>query len=335
MSATDTARQAWRRLYWGGRDLADVVRWRFPRWVLYYGGEGYGDDLLLGTVLYELHRRGERRLAVLSRLGELFEGAPHIDRCLHEQWRALDSVPRFGGRVLRPTYTRPTSDPDIDAPAAQHIIAAMCAETGMRGSVRLRPYFYLRPEERKAGALLPRQAVIQCPGAHGWTRNKDWPAERYQAVVDALRDRFDFVQLGSSREHPLSGVRDLRGRTTLRESAAILANSAFCLTYVGFIMHLARAVECRSVVIYGGREHPDQSGYIANENLYTPEPCAPCWRKNTCPHDRVCLTKIDAAAVIAAVDRLLARPRDLEVAEADVQPWPPVAVPGASTAAHG
>ena len=294
-------------LYWSQRDLRDQIRWRFPRWVVYYGGEGFGDDLLLGTVLFELHRRGERRLAVISRLDELFEGAPYVDRCLHEEWRALKSVPRYGGRVLRPSYTESTADPDIDRPAPQHIIAAMCASTGMTGSVALRTYLYLRHEETARGRLFPRQAVIQCPGEHFWTRNKDWPAAKYQAVVDALRHRFDFVQLGSAREHSLSGVQDLRGRTTLRESAAILANSAFCVTYVGFMMHLARAVECRSVVIYGGREHPAQSGYLCNENLYSAEPCAPCWRRNTCPYDRVCLARIGPSDVVAAVDRLISR----------------------------
>lgn len=324
VSARAYGRERWRQLYWVCRDFSDQVRWGFPRWVLYYGGEGFGDDLLLGTVLFELHRRGERRLAVISRLDELFVGASHVDRCLHEGWRALHSVPRYGGRVLKPTYLRPTEDPDRDIPATQHIIAAMCAETGMTGSVALRTYLSLKSDERAKGRLLPRQAVIQCPGIHGWTRNKDWPAERYQAVVDALRGKVDFVQLGSAREHGLASVHDLRGKTTLRESAAILANSSLCITYVGFLMHLARAVECRSVVLYGGREQPEQSGYIANENLYTAEPCAPCWRKNTCPHDRVCLTKIEPSHVIGAVERILARQGDtLETAHVEIQPWPP------------
>jgi ADP-heptose:LPS heptosyltransferase len=78
----------------------------------------------------------------------------------------------------------------------------------------------------------------------------------------------------------------------------------------GLPMHMARAVDCPSVIVYGGRLRPDQIGYICNENLYTPVACAPCWLDWQCDFGRICLEMITARDVIAAAERLLARPRD-------------------------
>jgi uncharacterized Fe-S cluster-containing radical SAM superfamily protein len=66
-------------------------------------------------------------------------------------------------------------------------------------------------------------------------------------------------------------------------------------------------VECRSVIVYGGREAPWQSGYVANENLFAAVDCAPCWQWNRCDHQRRCLTAITPEEVAAAVDRQLER----------------------------
>src|SRR5262249_32322904 len=128
-----------------------------------------------------------------------------------------------------------------------------------------------------------------------------------QEVVARLAGRFEIVQLGSPREPLLAGARDLRGRTTIRESAAILAQSRFHLGYAGFLMHLARAVDCRSVIVYGGRERPDQSGYIANEHIFTPLPCSPCWKRYDCDFQHRCMTQISVDDVMAAVDRIMSR----------------------------
>ena len=91
---------------------------------------------------------------------------------------------------------------------------------------------------------------------------------------------------------------------------------------VGFLMHLARAVDCPAVIVYGGREHPDQSGYGANRNLFSRVPCAPCWRWNSCDYNRRCMDEITAKQVATATCALLAsppeRPLPVETAIIDV-----------------
>lgn len=306
-------RSAWRRLYWLPRDHLALRRAGWPDWVVYFGGSGFGDDLLLTAVLHELRRRHSGHLAVISRLTEIFAHSPDVDVVLDQDWAVLSAQLRRGRPGVHPQYYRGTGEPDIDLAPPGHLIAEMCRQSGLTGAVGLRPRLYLQPAElarghRTAGAL--PQVAIQCMSTTSVNAapNKVWPTARYQAVVDANRHRFAFVQLGSAQDPPLTGALDLRGQTTIRESAAILASSAATVCYVGFLMHLARAVERRAVVIFGGREHPAVSGYPCNENLFTSLPCSPCWRRRTCVADHACLTAVTADDVTAALDRLLARP---------------------------
>jgi ADP-heptose:LPS heptosyltransferase len=99
-------------------------------------------------------------------------------------------------------------------------------------------------------------------------------------------------------------VRDLRGRTAIRQTARLLADASFHVGPEGFLMHLARAVDTRSVIIYGGRILPSEIGYPCNENLSVTPPCSPCWRSNRCDYDRVCLEQITVDMALAAIGRL-------------------------------
>ena len=138
-------------------------------------------------------------------------------------------------------------------------------------------------------------------------RNKEWYPQRFQEVCAGLTREFTVIQLGSELDPKLDGVMDLRGKTSLRQSAAILANARVFVGLVGFLMHLARAVDCRSVIVYGGRETPLQTGYTANQNLPSPVECSPCWLRNTCAYDRKCMDMITVPQVIAAARDQIAR----------------------------
>jgi ADP-heptose:LPS heptosyltransferase len=96
-------------------------------------------------------------------------------------------------------------------------------------------------------------------------RNKCWFQDRFQQVVQKNRRSWPdgtVLQIGTKQDLPLQGVYDLRGKTSLRQAAAILTQCECFIGTSGLLSHLARAVDCRSIVIYGGREHSWQSGYI-------------------------------------------------------------------------
>jgi ADP-heptose:LPS heptosyltransferase len=176
----------------------------------------------------------------------------------------------------------------------------------------LRPYLNLTSKEKSEGAWAKDRIVIQSSGMAGRfpMRNKQWFPERFQAVVDQLRNDFEFVQLGSTSDPALENVTDLRGKTTIRQTAGILHNARLYIGIAGFPMHLARAVECPGVIVYGGREAPWQTGYSCNINLYTALSCSPCWRWNTCDIGHKCMTDISADHVVQAAKELVERPRN-------------------------
>src|ERR1019366_1110157 len=151
----------YRWAYWWPRDLYRYLRYGRPQYLIYFGGAGFGDDLLLGTVLHELRTRGVRRLAVVSRLEGLFTHSPFVDAFVKEDWRTLAAVQRFGGTVVKPVYYTREAPPDYDVPATAHIITTMCRTAGIRGRVALRTYFSLTPAERDRGKLIENQVVIQ------------------------------------------------------------------------------------------------------------------------------------------------------------------------------
>ena len=280
------------------------ARLGFPRHY-FQGAGGIGDDMMGTTVFRELKKRGGGRIAVSTQHPGLFQNNSDVDHLL---WHPRPRVNRWLGEGL--PYVRlgyAAYDPvrDADLPPTEHILTAMCRLAGLTGSVALRPYLHLTPQELAAGQRAERQVVIQSTGlsaAHAM-RNKEWYPPRFQEVAAGLGREFTVIQLGSANDPMLAGAMDLRGRTTVRESAAILAQALVFIGLVGFPMHLARAVDCRSVILYGGRERPDQTGYVANENLYSPVTCAPCWLRNACEYERRCMDQITVEQVVAAARR--------------------------------
>lgn len=283
-------------------------------------GAGIGDDLLCSAILRELRLRGRDGVWIRSRNASLHRGNGDVSVIVPPLERYERLMARLGVEVVTPWYTgyNPAFDRDEPMPQ-QHIISIMCQKAGITGSVSLRPYLSLTESERAGRRVERPQVAIQSSGldAKYAMITKNWFPDRYQAVVDALSGDVEFVQLGSRSDPELRGALDMRGMTSLRESGAILARSHLFIGQVGLLMHLARAVDCRSVIVYGGRERPEQTGYVCNENLHTPIACSPCWRLNSCPYDVECLREVAAADVIAAARRQLTRvgtPLDCEVA---------------------
>jgi hypothetical protein len=193
---------------------------------------------------------------------------------------------------------------------------------GISGEVTLRPYMTLTPAEKTAGQLAARQITIQSSilSATMPIRNKEWKPERFQQVVNSLRHAYTFVQVGSKNDPQMEGVIDMRGKTTVRETAAIMSQSLVFVGLVGFLMHLARSVDCRSVIVFGGREAPWQSGYSCNENIFTPLACSPCWLWSKCDHGHKCMNDIDAGRVTRAVQSQIDAAGEPLAVDVDVLP---------------
>ena len=306
---------------------AYLLQRRLPPPFYYYFG-GIGDELLMSAVFREQVKRGHPPMLVMTAHAALFQNNPDVRATMPVEIRLPELMKRLGRPVFHPYYGL-DYDPVLDKhPAPPYpIIARMCEVCGITGDIAVRPYLTLNEDERAGGQIAPRQVAIMSSGlsAKPPFLNKQWYPERFAQVVRACRDQYNFVQLGDASDPLLDGALDLRGQTTLREAAAILSQSRAFVGQIGFLMHLARAVECPSVIVYGGREHPAQSGYPCNENLYSPVPCAPCWQQNRCDFGRKCLSQIHADHVVAALHRLIARaPAPLET---EIYTLPPPSAP--------
>jgi hypothetical protein len=293
-----------------------ATRSQRPRVLLYFGLSP-GDDLLCTAVLREFRNRGKASLLMISNHKELFVGnadATYVQPVggrystvpIYQQFARI-----WGGDFKKAVYA-PFDGKDQSEPPSRHIVGDMCASAGIKGPISLRPYLTLTEDEKARAVWANDQIIIQSSGmgARQPMQNKQWYEERFQGVVDKLHDEFQFIQVGAVADPAIRHAKDLRGTTSIRESAAILHHARLYVGTIGFLMHLARAVECPSVIVYGGREAPWQSGYICNINLYSAVPCAPCWRWNSCDFDRRCMREIVVEDVVLAIRQMLEKPRN-------------------------
>jgi hypothetical protein len=302
----------------------ELTRRGRPRNLVHFYGDTPGDDLMCTVVLHEMRKRGWPGVWMMTRFPSLFERNPDVDVVVPFDKRYERMVSWMGGNDWYAHYGGHDHVEDRSPMPPRHIIALMCQACGISGPVTLRPYLFLSDEERAAGRLAPRQIALHSSGMSAFSamKNKEWLPDRLQAVVHALRPDYTLVQLGSPTDPPLDGCLDLRGKTSMRESAAIIASSTLFLGQVGFLMHLTRAVDRPAVIIYGGREMPWQSGYSCNTNLYTELYCSPCWRWNAChnPVERACMRRIGVDEVVAAVHERAARADEPLVEDSDDVP---------------
>jgi heptosyltransferase-2 len=160
---------------------------------------------------------------------------------------------------------------------------------------------------REQGARLERPLVALCPGSTN-SRAKRWPAERFAALADMLTERIGagIVLVGAGEELDISEevarrmrVRPavLTGRTDLSRTAAVLSAADLLITNDTGPAHIAAAVGCPVVVIFGPTNPATTRPFSTlAEVVRRPPDCAPCMLRD-CPIDHRCMTAITAEEV--------------------------------------
>lgn len=246
---------------------------------------------------------------MLSHYKELFEGNPFSLKIVEDDWKTLKLLEKINCPSTLLYYGKWIGDSDKISPPTRHILEEMFLKASISGDVSLRPYWYAKTNRNDLPLKLSKSYVcVQCttPNSSTPMQNKCWSTNRMEKVIKELRKNYEVVQLGAYNEPLLQNVRDGRS-LTIKESANLLAHAHFFVGQVGFLMHLARAVNTRSVIIYGGREKAWQSGYPCNENIETHPECSPCWQNNGCDFNRKCLSDISAEMALNAVEKLIGR----------------------------
>jgi heptosyltransferase-2 len=177
---------------------------------------------------------------------------------------------------------------------------------------------------REHGWRPERPLVALCPGSTN-SRAKRWPAERFAALADMLKEKAgaDIVLIGAYEELDISEevARSMRnrpsvltGQTDLSQTAAVLGAADLLITNDTGPAHVAAAVGCPVVVIFGPT-NPETTRPFSTlaEVVRRPPVCAPCMLRD-CPIDHRCMTAITPEEVFQRAAHTLETRRKAVVA---------------------
>jgi hypothetical protein len=267
--------------------------------------------LLTAAELY--YRKTGEKLTLMTKYAEFFQyadfcyvllgehGYPlYLERLESRRRPKIDEIITVGKFALTTKFAVPglgwhtnaAGNESCGAPVGKHYLTVMYASLGLTGDIEIAPRLELTVAEKQFGRLSAKKQIALMNG--GKMKYKSLPTPVMQTIVNQLREKYDFVQIGARRDEPLTGVKNMQGQLTLRQTAAVLANSDLFVGAIGGLMHLARAVECPAVIAYAG-EPPELCYYAGNAYVFP---------------DGDLLSRLDPQAMITAIERRLTEPRE-------------------------
>ncbi len=151
--------------------------------------------------------------------------------------------------------------------------------------------------------------IVVSRRASRWTPNKDWPMERWNDLIMRLSRRYRVIEVGGAADMPSpvpgGAYIDLRDKTDVEELVAVVSAADLFLGPVSGPVHIAAAARVASVIIVGGYESTACTAYPGHAQLAETPRCSPCWLREPCPHDLLCLKSISVDDVEAEVERSL------------------------------
>jgi len=285
------------------------------REIVFENKQSPGDVVVCSAAIRDLHlaHPGKFKTTYQGVAPQVFENNPNITRVnMHKAERIVLEYP-----LIHQSNSTPV-----------HFIEAYHDFLEQRLDLRIpvtkfKPDIHISDEEKSwinqvheiVGEDIPFWVIV-AGGKFDFT-NKWWDHARYQEVVNLLKKKVLFVQVGEAGHHhrPLSGVIDLVGKTDMRQLIRLIYHSRGVLCPVTCIMHLAAGIETRPdafpsrpcVVVAGGREPVSWEQYPNHAYLHTQgmlDCCATggCWKSRVVPlddndekNDSLCLKPVEAA----------------------------------------
>jgi lipopolysaccharide heptosyltransferase I len=152
--------------------------------------------------------------------------------------------------------------------------------------------------------------AVLLPGAN-WD-SKRWPAERFTALVQPIRDRFGLrsVVAGGPGDCELAAkithAHDLTGKTNIRQLVALLQRAKLVIAGDTGPMHIAAALGKPLVTMYGPTD-PVMTGPFGRLDTVVrlDIPCSPCFSRK-CSHQS-CLQWLGIEPILSLAARQIAR----------------------------
>ncbi len=162
------------------------------------------------------------------------------------------------------------------------------------------------------GILAPNKPVIvMCPGAE-YGNAKRWPVEYYGAVAkQKIADGCDVWIMGSHKEAELAqGINDIcdgkaydmAGKTELGQAIDIMSLADLVITNDSGLMHLAAALGCKLIAIYGS-SNPSFTPPLSKKAkiMELDMSCRPCMQRE-CPEQHLkCLRDLTPEMVLQEI----------------------------------
>ncbi len=161
-----------------------------------------------------------------------------------------------------------------------------------------------------------REIIGMCPGAE-FGPTKKWPESHYAETANTLINAGKQVWLfGSQKDHPActairsqvsesnqQHVHILAGQTSLIEAVDLLAMCRIVISNDSGLMHVAAAVDCNVVAIYGSTS-PQYTPPLSDkvQIVQTDIECRPCFKKQCQFKHLKCLTQLSPKQVLNAVE---------------------------------
>lgn len=154
--------------------------------------------------------------------------------------------------------------------------------------------------------------IALCPGAE-YGPAKQWPPDYFAEVARyQLGLNRQVVILGSEKDQAAAnlicrianGCIDLTGKTSLGDAIDLMSAASHVVTNDSGLMHVAAAVGCHVVAIYGSSSDAFTPPLTNTaDRLYLDLPCRPCFQRH-CPLGHLdCLHKLEAAQVIEVLNK--------------------------------
>lgn len=257
-----------------------------------------GDAVVMTAAIYSLHRAhpGKYLTAVESPYPEVFTHNPNVVNNLRTG--GVDEAFDFAQALPLEMHYSAIHDSNE---RGIHFMQGYCEFLGHALGINVplltnRPRLYFNHGKRLKGEWPWEDYWLICSGGKNDFTNKLWGQHNYQQVVDSLKGRVRFMQVGGVPTilHPkLDGVLDVVGQTSLRDLFDMVRYCRGVVCGVSLLMHVAAALEKPCIVIAGGREPVQWNAYPRQHYLHTigMTPCISpqgesgggCWRSRTVP----------------------------------------------------
>ena len=200
-------------------------------------------------------------------------------------------------------------------PPDQHVLTESLKKLGLPFEIQKPKYEVTDIERENAKKRLKdfKKPIISI-NTSSKEPSKNWMAHYWEELLDKLSKDFTIIQLGNENEITFENTVRFAGKLNLRESISVIEQCSLFVGGASFLMHAAASVGVKSVIVYGGRETPFNSGYEENINLFEKIECGPCWIHQEdgefCTKEMSCMKNISVNLVYSAIIKQLGGKND-------------------------